>query len=193
MDDPGLRGGMSLGAAMSHLESGPPHNRGMREDLIMAFLGGLVTFSAFGAAILAFLTGSNALDNVAQFWVERRQGRVDPAGAETDKRKTERKGVVSGILSGSVAVIQVFSGAGMAGCGLWLLFEAEDWKHPVLIEIWYWTGVSMFIADAVLITLLTGGAVLLVGLLPQLPLSSRSSPPDQGQTPDQGGTPTPAA
>ena len=159
----------------------------------MAFLGGLVTFSAFGAAILAFLTGSNALDNVAQFWVERRQGRVDPAGAETDKRKTERKGVVSGILSGSVAVIQVFSGAGMAGCGLWLLFEAEDWKHPVLIEIWYWTGVSMFIAERGLDHPAdrwggpSGRAPAAVAAVQQV------EPPDQGQTPDQGGTATPAA
>lgn len=166
---------MSLGAAMSHLESGPLHNRGVREALILAFLGGLVTFSAFGAAILAFLTGGNTLDNVAHFWVTRRKGRVDPAGNEDKQREAQRRGVVSGILSGSVAVIQLVSGAGMVGCGLWLLFGAEDWKHPVLIEICYWTGVSSFIADAVLITVLTGVAVLLVGILP-LPLFNTSSP-----------------
>jgi hypothetical protein len=57
--------------AMPHLESDPLPDHGMREALIIAFLGGLVTFSAFGAAILAFLTGGNARDNVAQFWVDR--------------------------------------------------------------------------------------------------------------------------
>jgi hypothetical protein len=156
---------MGLGAAMPHLESDPPHNRGVRVAMIIAFLGGLVTFSAFGAAILAFLTGGNALDNVAQFWVDRatseiiRKRRAAPTEAQ-------RKGVVSGVLSGSVAVIQIFSGAGMVGCGLWLLSGAQDWKHPLLIEICYWTGVSSFIADAVLITVLTGMAVLLVGILP---------------------------
>jgi hypothetical protein len=43
----------------------------------------------------------------------------------------------------------------------------------VLIEICYWTGVTSFIADAVLITVLTGMAVLLVGILP---LFCKSSP-----------------
>lgn len=145
--------------------------------MIIAFLGGLVTFSAFGAAILAFLAGSNVLDNVAQFW-------VDHATSEIIRRRRaapteeQRKGVVSGVLSGSVAVIQFLSGAGMIGCGLWLLSEAENWKHPVLIEICYWTGVSSFIADAVLITVLTGMAVLLVGILP---LFSKTGP-GSGQT-----------
>ena len=159
----------------------------------MAFLGGLVTFSAFGAAILAFLTGGNALDNVANFWVQRRKRRVDRTQTDTPEREDQRRGFVSGALSGSVAVIQVFSGAGMVGCGLWLLFGAEDWKHPLLIGICYWTGVSMFIADAVLITVLTGAAVLLVGLLPLFPLFSRSSRPDHGQPTEQGQPPTPTA
>jgi hypothetical protein len=171
---------MSLGAAMPHLESDPPHNRRVREVLMIAFLGGLVTFSAFGAAILAFLTGGNVLDNVAQFWVEhatsgifRRKRPVAPTEEEEKAAEEQRKGFVSGVLSGSVAVIQVVSGAGMIGCGLWLLCVAEDWKHPVLTEICYWTGVSSFLADAVLITLLTGTAVLLAGILP---LFSKPSP-----------------
>jgi hypothetical protein len=151
----------------------------VKEALIIAFLGGLVTFSAFGAAILAVLAGGNVLDNVAQFWVDRRRQRVSRGETESGQREAERRGVVSGILSGSVAVIQGFSGTGMVGCGLWLLFAAEDWKHPVLIAICYWTGVVFFIADAILITVLTGAAVLLVGVLP---LFTKPSP-DQGQAP----------
>jgi hypothetical protein len=160
------------------------HNRRVKEALIIAFLGGLVTFSAFGAAILAVLAGGNVLDNVAEFWVARRRQRVSRGKTETDQREAQRRGVVSGILSGSVAVIQVFSGTGMVGCGLWLLFAAEDWKHPVLIAICYWMGVVFFIADAILITVLTGAAVLLVGVLPLFTKPSPNQGPDQ--EPDQG-------
>jgi hypothetical protein len=155
------------------------HNRRVKEVLIIAFLGALVTFSAFGAAILAVLAGGNVLDNVAEFWVARRRQRVSRGIAETGQREARRRGVVSGILSGSVAVIQVFSGTGTVGCGLWLLFAAEDWKHPVLIAICYWTGVVFFLADAILITVLTGAAVLLVGVLPLFTEPGPNPEPDQ--------------
>jgi hypothetical protein len=154
------------------------HNRRVKEVLIIAFLGALVTFSAFGAAILAVLAGGNVLDNVAEFWVARRRQRVSRGIAETGQREARRRGVVSGILSGSVAVIQVFSGTGTVGCGLWLLFAAEDWKHPVLIAICYWTGVVFFLADAILITVLTGAAVLLVGVLPLFTKPGPNPEPD---------------
>ncbi len=154
---------------------------------MITFLGALVTFSAFGAAILAFLTGGDGLDSVAQFWVDHanseiiEKGRPPLTEAEAHKRELQRKGLVGGVLSGSVAVIQVLSGAGMIGCGLWLLSNVEHWSWGGFVAVCYWTGVAAFVGDAFLITVLAGVAVVLVGVLPVVsPLLSRGGPKEGG-------------
>jgi hypothetical protein len=135
--------------------------------LMLTFLGALVTFSAFGAAILAFLTAGSGLDSIADYWVaharkEAAKERKNPGRWKPD----ERKRIVRQVSGISIAVIQVLSGAGMFACGLWLLLQAEHWNLRWGTEILYWSGVTAFLADAGLITTLSAAAVLLVGVLP---------------------------
>jgi hypothetical protein len=134
--------------------------------LMITFLAALVTFSAFGAAIMAFLAGGG-LDSVAAFWIKRGEEEAAKRGRQvnTQREADTRKKTVRGVSLLFIALIQIISGIGMTACGLWLMVMAQHWTWGWVATLLYWLGVSTFLADTGLITLLIFAAVVLLTLL----------------------------
>jgi len=150
---------------------------------MLTFLGALVTFSAFGAAILAFLTaGGSGLDGIAKYWIDHaRKEDTTKTRRNPDRWKPdERERIVRQVSGVSIAAIEILSGAGMFACGLWLLVQAENWNWGWGSGVLYWSGVGAFLADAGLITTLSAVAVFLVGILPAVvtPPAAIVTPPE---------------
>ncbi len=132
-----------------------------------ALFAALVTFSAFGAAILAFLTAGGGLDSVADYWIEHaRQEAARERKQGARWRPEARKQLVRWVSGTTVALIQIFSGLGLVACGVW--FVATVAKRTGWPESMYWLTVATFGLDALLITGLTTVAVILAGVLPAL-------------------------
>jgi hypothetical protein len=133
------------------------------DTLMVALLGAFVTFSVFAGAFLAFLTGGDGLKKIADYWIERGAREASARGAAgrlTDNGRRLVVNLTAGLLT---ALIQVLSGLGLLTCGVWLV---SDVGHDVAgWPRWtYRATVMAFIADALLITVLSVLAVALVAV-----------------------------
>ena len=137
------------------------------QELMTALFAALVTFSAFGAAILAFLTAGGGLDSIADYWIEHARQEAARERKQRDRWRPEaRKRLVRWVSGTTVAAIQIFSGVGLVASGVW--FVATVAKQADWPESMYWLTVAAFGLDVLLITGLTTVAVILVGVLPAL-------------------------
>ncbi len=133
------------------------------DTLMVALLGAFVTFSVFAGAFLAFLTGGEGLQKIANYWIAR-GAREDNAGGAPGRLSDDGRRLVVNLTAGLLtALIQVLSGLGLLTCGVWLV---SDVGHDVAgWPRWtYRATVMAFIADALLITVLSVLAVALVAV-----------------------------
>jgi hypothetical protein len=160
-----------------------------QKDLMTTLFTAFAGFSAFGAAIVAFLAGGGALQTAADWW---RQHRLTgtaalpwPTGRQRADRRAAKRSTWAVVLTGAViaALVVLPSGLGLLSSFSWLRASAGGSPGR-----WSWTysaSIYLFLWEAAAITVVTVVVVLVSAASSALPGAKQTDAGAAGDTPGQ--------